>query len=144
MNGNDNIYNFGFELATDSLIKKLINDRLSQDSKFDYKVDYILEEPGIKRTSDDLTTYLRLSAFNPNQYLLIKMQDDKLISSYLLRLTGVYTIALLLLAFGLILGVILVVRDISRLTLLENELKEKHARFDLIGKSKKITHALLR
>lgn len=114
MKGNDNIYNIGFELATGSLIKKLIDDRLSQDAKFDYKVDYVLEEPVIKRANDDLTTYLRLSAFTPNQYLLIKMQDDKLISSYLLRLTGAYTIALLLLAFGLILGVILVVRDISR------------------------------
>ncbi len=114
MNGNDDIYNIGFELDTESLIKKLIDDRLLQGTKFDYKVEYVLEEPMIKGTDDDLTTYLRLSAFTPNQYLLIKMQDDKLISSYLLKLTGVYTITLLLLAFGLILGVILVVRDISR------------------------------
>ena len=114
MNGNDNIHNVGVELATESLIKKLIDDRLSQGAKFDYKVEYVLEEPVIKKTKDDLTTYLRLSSFIPNQYLLIEMQDNKLISSYLLRLTGVYTITLLLLAFGLTLGVIVVIRDISR------------------------------
>lgn len=114
MDGNDNIHNVGVELATESLIKKLIDDRLSQGAKFDYKVEYVLEEPVIKKTNDDLTTYLRLSSFTPNQYLLIEMQDNKLISSYLLRLTGVYTITLLLLAFGLTLGVIVVFRDISR------------------------------
>lgn len=114
MDGNDNTHNVGVELATESLIKKLIDDRLSQGAKFDYKVEYVLEEPVIKKTNDDLTTYLRLSSFTPNQYLLIEMQDNKLISSYLLRLTGVYTITLLLLAFGLTLGVIVVVRDISR------------------------------
>lgn len=114
MNGNDNIHNVGVELATESLIKKLIDDRLSQGAKFDYKVEYVIEEPVIKKTKDDLTTYLRLSSFIPNQYLLIEMQDNKLISSYLLRLTGVYTITLLLLAFGLTLGVIVVIRDISR------------------------------
>jgi signal transduction histidine kinase len=114
MNGNDNIHNIGVELATESLIKKLIDDRLSQGAKFDYKVEYVLEEPVIKKTNDDLNTYLRLSSFTPNQYLLIEMQDNKLISSYLLKLTGVYTITLLLLAFGLTLGVIVVIRDISR------------------------------
>ncbi|MCK4853650.1 MAG: hypothetical protein KAT31_05300, partial [Bacteroidales bacterium] len=69
---------------------------------------------GMNSSIDRLTTIAEISPYFPGHQILIKLKNESLIDEFIKRRSWIYGIALTLLLGGMILGVLLILRDISR------------------------------
>jgi len=116
--------------------KKLLNTVARTDLQHGFEFDYKIEFPAVynsNTTEDNLFYTTQLNPLFPEQLIEIKPDDENLIKDLIKRRGWIYGIASVLLLVAMFLGVVLILRDISR---------EKHLarlRSDFISN---ITHEL--
>jgi signal transduction histidine kinase len=104
----------GFTVLLDQLWSKVSGKGLIEDTEFAYEVELIRKVNGLYRSGNRLITLAELSPYFQGYQVLIKLNDEGLIDEFVKRRSWIYGIALALLLGGMILGVLLILRDISR------------------------------
>ena len=107
-------YHSGFTISLDQLWIKVSGGRLIEDAEFAYEVELINKVNGVSSSGNRLATIAEISPYFPGHQVLIKLKNEGLINEFVKRRSWIYGIALLLLLGGMILGVLLILRDISR------------------------------
>ena len=107
-------YHSGFTISLDQLWIKVSGERLIEDAEFAYEIELINKVNGVSSSGNRLATIAEISPYFPGHQVLIKLKNEGLINEFVKRRSWIYGIALLLLLGGMILGVLLILRDISR------------------------------
>jgi signal transduction histidine kinase len=124
INDNDE-YARGFSILMESLWAKLSPGSLASGTEFEYELE--LGQIGNRTNASESphATFFEISTYFPGYYVLIKLQEESLIDELVKRRSWIYGIALTLLLGGMILGILLILRDISR----EEHLAQLRAEF---------------
>ena len=96
---------------------KLFDTILKTDLQQDFNFTYIIEFPGgylLNNNEQNLIYSSQLNPFFPGQLIQIKLENENLINDLVRRRSWIYGIASLLLLLAMMLGVALILRDISR------------------------------
>jgi signal transduction histidine kinase len=104
----------GFSISLDSLWSEVSGKELTAGTEFDYVVELIHKVNGVNLIGKELVTIAEMSPFFPAHQVLIQLRNEGLIDEFVKRRSWIYGIALVLLLGGMILGVLLILRDISR------------------------------
>ena len=107
-------YPAGFAISLDQLWSKVSGKRLTEGTEFAYEVELIDKVNGVNSSGNRLATFAEISPYFPGHQVLIKLKNERLIDEFVKRRSWIYGIALVLLLGGMILGVLLILRDISR------------------------------
>jgi signal transduction histidine kinase len=111
---NDFEFPAGFTVILEQLWVSILSKDLPGDTEFEYEVE-LIEKKDFNNSSDHkLVTRSDLSPCFPGYMVLAKLKNEKLIEEFVKRKSWVYGIALTLLLGGMVLGVLLILRDISR------------------------------
>jgi signal transduction histidine kinase len=110
----DTGYPAGFTVALDQLWNKIIGKGLTDVTEFAYEAKLIKKVNGVNSSENRLSTLADISPYFPGHQILIKLKDEGLINRFVTRRSWIYGISLALLLGGMILGVLLILRDISR------------------------------
>ncbi|NQU87739.1 MAG: hypothetical protein HQ541_18465 [Mariniphaga sp.] len=101
----------GFAVDGDTIFSSILKNIKS--SEFEYHFE-ISEWRNTSITNNGLTFYSQLNPYFPKHQIQIKPANENLINDYVLRQSWIYGILLVLLMAGMTLGIILILRDISR------------------------------
>jgi signal transduction histidine kinase len=101
----------GFAIKGDTLFTSILKE--VKPSEFEYRFE-ISEWKNSSITNNGLIFYSQLNPYFPKHQIQIKLANENLIDDYVLRQSWIYGILLILLIAGMTLGVILILRDISR------------------------------
>ena len=104
----------GFTISLDQLWNKVSGKGLIEDAEFAYEVELLNKVNGVSSSGNRLSTFADISPYFPGHQVLIKLKNERLIDEFVKRRSWIYGIALTLLLGGMILGVLLILRDISR------------------------------
>jgi len=112
--GNISNYTSGFTINLEKLMHYSLNITIPSTFKFEYKIEIINSNINHIPPSGDLVAISELSPLTPNYSLLIKLKNENLVEVYITRTSWIYGIAITLLLGGLILGVLLIIKDVYR------------------------------
>jgi signal transduction histidine kinase len=104
----------GFTISLDQLWSKVSGKELTEGMEFAYEVELKEEVNGMNSSGNRLATFAEISPYFPGHQVLIKLKNERLIDEFVKRRSRIYGIALALFLGGMILGVLLILRDISR------------------------------
>ncbi len=104
----------GFTVNLERLSHFSINVDIPSTYRFDYEIEIINAKINPTPPAGDLITISELSPLIPDNSLLIKLKNENLVKSYITRTSWTYGIAIILLLGGMILGVLLIIKDIYR------------------------------
>jgi signal transduction histidine kinase len=107
-------YPAGFTISLDQLWSKVSGKELTEGMEFAYEVELKEEVNGMNSSGNRLATFAEISPYFPGHQVLIKLKNERLIDEFVKRRSRIYGIALALFLGGMILGVLLILRDISR------------------------------
>jgi len=93
----------------DTLVKADLQEKFDFDYVIDFPEGYILND-----NSQNLVYSSQLNPYFPGQLINIRLGDEDLISGIVKRRSWIYGIASLLLLVAMVLGVVLILRDIAR------------------------------
>jgi signal transduction histidine kinase len=110
----DSGYPAGFTIALDRLWNRIIGKGLFTVTEFTYEAELIKKVNGVNPAENRLATLSDISPYFPGHQIFIKLKDEGLINRFVIRRSWIYGISLALLLGGMILGVLLILRDISR------------------------------
>jgi signal transduction histidine kinase/tetratricopeptide (TPR) repeat protein len=110
----DEEYATGCSIPIEPLWEKLSGGDFVSDTEFEYELDLVQMKNDIKGAELPLTTSVEISPYFPGYYVLIKMKNESLIDEFVRRRSWIFGIAFTLLLGGMILGILLILRDISR------------------------------
>jgi signal transduction histidine kinase len=110
----DTGYPAGFTIALDRLWNRIIGKGLFEVTEFTYEAELIKKVNGVHPAENRLATLSDISPYFPGHQIFIKLKDEGLINRFVIRRSWIYGISLALLLGGMILGVLLILRDISR------------------------------
>ena len=111
---NSNLKNpAGFLIDGEKLFDTILNTNLQSGFEFDYTIEF-LAGYNSNTNAQNLTYSSQLNPYFPGQIMQIKLMDENLINDLILRRSWIYGISTVLLLVAMVLGVILIVRDISR------------------------------
>jgi signal transduction histidine kinase len=103
----------GFLIDGKKLLDTVAKSDLQSNFEFDYKIGFpTLYNPD--PTNDKLVYSSPLNPYFPEQLLEIRLTDEKLINNIIKRRGWIYGIASVFLLIAMLLGVILILRDIAR------------------------------
>lgn len=105
---------YGFTLVLEELWNTMSEKGFTEDSEFDYEVSLVKTGRSAVSTEDGLTTSLDIDPYFDNYLMVVKLQHEGLINELVRRRSWIFGITLILLLGGMILGVLLILRDISR------------------------------
>ena len=112
---------FNTEFATQAgfLInrKKLLETALHSDLQYGFEFVYNIEFPAgynFNANGQNLIFSSQVNPFFPEQMMQIKLRDENLIKDLIQRRSWIYGISTVLLLVAMVLGVVLIVRDIAR------------------------------
>ena len=97
--------------------KKLLETALHSDMQHGFEFDYDIEFPAGYNSNtkgQNLIFSSQLNPFFPEQTMQIKLSDENLIKDLIQRRSWIYGISTVLLLVAMVLGVVLIVRDIAR------------------------------
>ncbi len=97
--------------------KKLLETALHSDLQNGFEFDYNIEFPtgyNSNANGQNLIFSSQLNPFFPEQMMQIKLSDENLIKDLIQRRSWIYGISTVLLLVAMVLGVVLIVRDIAR------------------------------
>ena len=94
-------------------LKRLIKQDFNRDFEFDYNIEFATGYRS-NSTKNNLVFSSQLNPYFPEQQLQIKLSDENLINDLIQRRSWIYGISTVLLLVAMVLGVVLIVRDISR------------------------------
>jgi signal transduction histidine kinase len=104
----------GFTISLDQLWSKVSGEEITEGTEFAYTVELNNKVNGVNSSGNLLTTFAEISPYFPGHQAIIKLKNEGLIDKFIKRRSWIYGIALALLLGGMILGVLLILRDISR------------------------------
>ena len=107
-------YAAGFTINLDQLWGMLIEQGFGEITVFDYNIILSPKMNGFSRETGRLETVADLSPYFPEHQVLIQLKNVKVVDEFVKRRSWIYGIAMALLIGGMILGVMLILRDISR------------------------------
>jgi len=113
INDNDE-YARGFSILIEQLWAKSTIGNLISGTEFEYELE--LGQIGNRTNASESphATFFEISTYFPGYYVLIKLQEESLIDEFVKRRSWIYGIALTMLLGGMVLGILLILRDISR------------------------------
>jgi len=97
------------EQLFDSIVKTADQSGLKNEYLIEFPAGYNVNYPG-----QNLDYSMQLNPYFPGHMILIKVKDEKLITEFITRRSWIYGIASLLFLVAMSLGVVLILRDISR------------------------------
>jgi len=104
----------GFEVILDDIKNILAGEDLNLSNEFEYNLEIVKSNNDLIQESTGQVRKSKLSSFTPNEYIVVRLKNENLIDEFVTRRSWLYAIALILLIGGLILGVYLILRDLSR------------------------------
>jgi two-component system phosphate regulon sensor histidine kinase PhoR len=93
--------------------ENLLQPNLQHDFEFEYTTEFLSGYP-VNKSGQNFIFSAQLNPYFPGQVLQIKPVDENLIKNLVQRRSWIYGISTVLLLVAMILGVVLIVRDISR------------------------------
>ena len=113
------LINTNFENPAGFLVdrKKLFDTILKTDLQSGFEFNYKIEFPAVYNSNtagDNLVYTSQLNPLFPEQLIEIKLNDENLIKDLIKRRSWIYGISSVLLLVAMFLGVVLILRDISR------------------------------
>jgi len=104
----------GFTVEPEQIWSNELNEKRSVKTDFEYDIE--LMKKGVEDTSDrnKLVILTELSPYFTSHLIKIKLKKENLIEKYVKKRKWVYGIALILLLGGMLLGIYLILQDISR------------------------------
>ena len=106
-------YPIGFLLDRKSLLAFSNSEQLQSDLEFRYKIETTSGYDG-QAKDHQLTYTTQLNPYFPGQFFHIKMNNENLFREMVKRRSWTYRVALVLLLVAMLLGVVLILRDIAR------------------------------
>lgn len=104
----------GFKIDLDKLKKQLLEVDLQKDIAFPISLDIISRDQISQVESNPFCTIKELSPLVPLWRICIQPQDSRVVNKLILKRRWIYGIALTFLIAGMFLGIVLVLRDVSR------------------------------
>jgi signal transduction histidine kinase len=92
----------------------VVDNGLETSTQYEYELELLSKTNGLYPQNNRLTTIADVSPFFPGHQVLITMKNEDLIDVLVTRRSWIYGIAFALLLGAMILGVMLILRDISR------------------------------
>ncbi|TFH22362.1 MAG: hypothetical protein E4H10_13905, partial [Bacteroidia bacterium] len=118
-------YASGFSVDFEVMWHHIMEQALTEGTEFDLELEIVMLGNGINGSELPLTTMREISPYFESYNLLVKLENASLIDKLVRRRSWIYGIALALLLGGMILGILLIHRDISR----EEHLAQLRAEF---------------
>ncbi|RLD53273.1 MAG: hypothetical protein DRI97_13690, partial [Bacteroidetes bacterium] len=110
----DSEYASGFSVDFEKLWHHIMEQPLTEVTEFDFELEIVLLGNGINVSELPLTTTKEISPYFMGYNLLVKLKNASVINELVRRRSWIYGIALTLLIGGMILGILLIHRDILR------------------------------
>jgi len=104
----------GFLIDRGKLLDNIAKSYLQSGLEFDYIIDFPTSYNQPDATGNRLVHTSQLNPYFPGQFMEIKLSDETLIDDIVSRRAWIYGIASLLLLGAMMLGVVLILRDIAR------------------------------
>jgi signal transduction histidine kinase len=104
---------YGYVIEYKRLVESLIDIRNPTGYEFDYELK-LSEDINSLHQNTGLTYTSQINTFFPDLLLQIRLRDENVIREYISRRSWIYGISIVLLLMGMILGVFLILRDITR------------------------------
>lgn len=106
-------YYAGYLIDRNRFFNAVAREKLQGDLEFEYLYDFSADN-SLSSTLDKLVYSIHLNPFFPEQVLLIYPQDEDLINDLVKHRAWIYGMATFLLLVAMLLGIILIQRDIAR------------------------------
>lgn len=104
----------GFSVVFDKLWGSISEQELIEDAEFEYEIEPLKRVNGMNNPESLLATSSEVLPYFPGYQVLISLKNESLIDEFVKRRSWIYGIALILLLGGMVLGILLILRDISR------------------------------
>lgn len=104
----------GFSVLLEQLWSRVRAYEILLNTEFEHELELVKLVNGSNPEDHSGIFITELSVYFPGQYLQVKLKNERLIEDLVRRRSWIYGIALSLLLGGMILGVLLILRDISR------------------------------
>jgi two-component system phosphate regulon sensor histidine kinase PhoR len=104
----------GFKVNLDTLKNKMLSTVIQSENEFEMEVDITSRQQIAKMGVSPYSMVKELSPLVPSWQIFIKPQNMEIINNYISTRRWVYTITLTFLIAGMFVGIILVLRDMSR------------------------------
>jgi signal transduction histidine kinase len=104
----------GFKVNLDTLKNKMLSTVIQSDNEFEMEVDITSRHQIAKMGVSPYSMVKELSPLVPSWQIFIKPQNMEIINNYISTKRWVYSIALTFLIAGMFVGIILILRDMSR------------------------------
>ncbi|MCK5691440.1 MAG: GHKL domain-containing protein [Bacteroidales bacterium] len=104
----------GFAITIEKLWSKLLQENLIAADQIESDLELVRAENGINSSETSLVTIMEISPYFQGYQVLVKVKNENLINELVRRRSWIYGIALTLLLGGMVLGILLILRDISR------------------------------
>ncbi|TFH27395.1 MAG: HAMP domain-containing histidine kinase, partial [Bacteroidia bacterium] len=105
---------FGFSVILEHLWSRVPDYEILLNTEFEYELELVSLVNGSNPEGHSGIFTTELSPYFPGQYLQVKLKNENLIDEFVRRRSWIFGISLSLLLGGMILGVLLILRDISR------------------------------
>ena len=102
----------GFLIEGEKLFATVTKTELQSGFEFDYNIEFATGYRS-NSTKNSLLYSSQLNPYFPEQQLQIKLSDENVINDFIHRRSWIYGISTVLLLVAMVLGVVLIVRDIS-------------------------------
>ncbi len=106
-------YASGFSVDFEILWHQIMEQPLTEGREFDLELEIVMPVNGINGSGLPLTI-MEISSYFPGYQVLVKLKNENLIDEIVRRRSWIFGIALTLLLGGMVLGILLILRDISR------------------------------
>lgn len=123
----------GFCIKLDQIWSETMNVNCCENTEFEYNIDLIIKEENSSQNTIALRTSAEFSSFFPAYAIRVGLKDENLVDIYVKRRSWTYGIALILLLGAMLLGILLILRDILR------EKRLSHLRSEFVSN---VTHEL--
>ncbi|MFC2089020.1 ATP-binding protein, partial [Calditrichota bacterium] len=104
----------GFKTDLNFVKKKVLNDISNLKTEFELEIQIVTKKQLNQTESNEFTLIRDLSSLVPAWQILVKPKNLDILNQYITTRRWIYSITLILLIFGMFLGIILVFRDMSR------------------------------
>jgi signal transduction histidine kinase len=115
---------YGFVLMLEDLWEYTLEELSFPETEFENNINLIKFGDDHPMKDEDLTSTAGISVFFPSHRLKINLKNQNIVDEYVAKRSWIYGIALILLLGGMVLGIVLILRDIqreSRLTSLRSD-----------------------
>ena len=107
-------YVTGFVVNLEHLKSHLVNSGEEMSRSLDLEIEIIPRNQLSQVSANSMSIIRELSPYTPSWRLWIRPEDPRGITQYIIRQRWIYGVAITLLMAGMVLGIVLVLRDVSR------------------------------